>query len=141
MYQSGSYMVVVLISRRCTASKLFMNKKWVNSKRALKKVFPRITFKVIKYKSFMDKISNHKGVPHSLNMWTFCYPNILLIPTTLWDKACQDTNQSLAVRDGVRVFNIGPHPTIPEIPHYTNTYKFHTQGIVQWFIDSYASYK
>lgn len=131
---NANYVLVLLVRHNSMHSRKFRRKYWSSTKRALKKISPNITFQEIKHKPTTKKKDNSKGkYPKALQIWNFCYPNILLIPTALWASACNNPQQSLAVWTGVHAFNITSHPTIPELPHYTNKYWLNTSGVVEWY--------
>lgn len=130
-------------SKHC---RIFLEKYWKKIKRILRKISPHTKIIMVKYKYDHNagrrvpygKVINKNKItyPQSLELWTFCYPNLLLIPSNIWEEACINSKQSLAVWTGVRAFNIAAHPLLPELPHYTNQYWLNTLGVIQWFIDT-----
>ena len=133
--RNPNYVLVLLVKKQSIHSRIFYRKYWSSTKRALKRISSKIKFEVVKCTELTDCCSTENKYPQGLQMWNFCYPNILLIPSQLWDKACRDPQQSLAVWNGVHAFNITSHPNFSYLPKYTNAYWLNRNGVVDWFIN------
>jgi len=142
---NDNYVVILIVKKHCEHSRRFRKKYWRNIKRKLRKISPRTCFITVKYRYYRRRDSYYCCYtygsdkilcPKSLEIWTFCYPSILLMPAKLWNNACIDPHQSLAVWAGVRAFNIAASEYFPKLPHYTGKYRLNTKGVIRWFMDA-----